>query len=48
MPGLMLTEAQIARLLGLDPQTCRTGLATLVEKRVLRRTTSGAYVRASF
>jgi DNA-binding IclR family transcriptional regulator len=48
MPGLALTELQAARLLGLDPETCRTVLATLVERRVLRRTTSGAYVRASF
>jgi DNA-binding IclR family transcriptional regulator len=48
MPGLALTEPQAARLLGLNPETCRTVLATLVERRVLRRTTSGAYVRASF
>jgi DNA-binding IclR family transcriptional regulator len=48
MPGLILTEAQVARLLDIDPQTCRTALGTLVERRFLRRTTHGAYVRASF
>lgn len=47
MPGLMLTEPQVARLLGLDREACRAVLATLVERRILRRTGSGAYVRAS-
>jgi hypothetical protein len=47
MPGLTLTERQAARLLGLDLDTCRTVLTALVERRVLRRTTTGAYVRAS-
>lgn len=30
MPGLLLTEAQGARLLGLEPDVCRDVLATLV------------------
>lgn len=47
MPGLKLTEAQAQRLWGLDGNTCRLVLATLLERRFLRRTASGMYVRAS-
>ena len=47
MPGLILTEAQAQRLWGIDDRTCRVVLATLVERSFLRRTTAGAYVRAS-
>jgi hypothetical protein len=47
MPGLKLTEAQARRLWGLDRKTCRAVLTTLIERRFLRRTASGTYVRAS-
>lgn len=47
MPGLMLTEAQAKRLWGIDGKTCRAVLAALPERRFLRRTAVGAYVRAS-
>jgi hypothetical protein len=47
MPGLALTEAQARRLWGLDGKTCRLALAALLERRYLRRTTTGTYVRAS-
>jgi hypothetical protein len=47
MPGLKLTEAQACRLWGLDRATCRLVLATLVERRFLKRTAIGTYVRAS-
>jgi predicted transcriptional regulator of viral defense system len=46
MPGLKLTEAQARRLWGLDPNTCRVVLVTLMQKRFLRRTADGMYVRA--
>lgn len=47
MPGLKLTEAQARRLWGLDRHTCRLVLAALLERRFLRRTAAGMYVRAS-
>jgi hypothetical protein len=47
MPGLKLTEAQARRLWGLDGDTCCLVLCTLLERRFLRRTASGMYVRAS-
>jgi hypothetical protein len=46
MPGLKLTEAQAQRLLGLDCDTCAIVLSTLIERRFLRRTINGLYVRA--
>jgi hypothetical protein len=46
MPGLKLTEAQAQRLWDLDPDTCHIVLVTLMQRRVLRRTASGMYVRA--
>jgi hypothetical protein len=46
MPGLKLTEAQAQRLLGIDWDTCAVILSTLVERRFLRRTDNGLYVRA--
>ena len=46
MPGLKLTEAQARRLWGLDGNTCRLVLWTLLERRFLRRTESGMYMRA--
>ncbi len=45
MPGLSLTEAQARRLWGLDANTCRVALATLVECRFLKRRSNGTYVR---
>jgi hypothetical protein len=47
MPGLKLTEAQARRLWALDGATCRLVLATLLERRFLKRTATGMYVRAS-
>ena len=47
MPGLILTEEQARRLWGIDGKTCRRVLAALLERRFLRRTAAGAYVRAS-
>jgi hypothetical protein len=47
MPGLILTEAQAQRLWALDDRTCRVVLATLVKRSFLRRTSAGAYVKAS-
>ncbi len=46
MPGLKLTEAQAQRLWDLDPDTCHIVLVTLMQRRFLRRTASGMYVRA--
>ena len=45
MPGLKLTEAQAQRLLGIDRDTCAVVLSTLIERRFLRRTANGLYVR---
>jgi hypothetical protein len=47
MPGLALTKAQARRLWGLDGKTCRLALTALVERRFLRRTMTGRYVRAA-
>jgi hypothetical protein len=47
MPGLKLTEAQARRLWGLDRDTCSTILATLIRRGFLRRSRTGAYVRAN-
>jgi hypothetical protein len=47
MPGLMLTEAQARRLWALDRDTCRLVLAALLERRFLKRTATGMYVRAA-
>ena len=46
MPGLKLTEVQAHRLLGIDCDTCAVVLSTLIERRFLRRTNNGLYVRA--
>jgi hypothetical protein len=45
MPGLSLTLPQAARLWGLDESTCERVLATLIERRVLKRASNGRYVR---
>ena len=42
MPGLTLTLRQAARLFGLDQQTCRIVLDTLVDSAYLRETSAGA------
>jgi Fic family protein len=47
MPGLILTEDQAKRLWAIDARTCRRVLATLLERRFLKRTAGGAYVLAS-
>ena len=47
MPGLNLTVIQAERLWGLDRRTCASILTTLLERRVLKRTTSGTYLRGS-
>jgi len=47
MPGLILTEAQAARLWAIDALTCRAVLGALVQRRFLRRTAAGSYVRAA-
>ena len=45
MPGLCVTASQAQRLWGLDSTTCSFVLMTLVERRILRRTPSGTYVK---
>jgi hypothetical protein len=47
MPGLNLTVKQAERLWRLDRHTCACVLTTLMERRVLKRTTSGTYLRGS-
>jgi hypothetical protein len=46
MPGLALTEAQAERLWGIDAAMCRAVLTALLDRRFLRRTAAGTYVRA--
>ena len=45
MPGLSLTLPQAARLWAMDRSTCELVLANLIERRVLKRTLNGTYVR---
>ncbi|HJU44517.1 MAG TPA: hypothetical protein VJ691_16945 [Vicinamibacterales bacterium] len=45
MPGMSVTALQAQRLWGLDSTTCDFVLMTLVERRILRRTPRGTYVR---
>jgi hypothetical protein len=47
MPGLSLTVPQAARLWGLDSRTCAALLTTLTDRQILRRTTTGTYLRRS-
>ena len=47
MPGMQLTEAQAARLWGVEPTACRSVVELLVGTEFLRRTASGRIVRAS-
>jgi DNA-binding IclR family transcriptional regulator len=37
MPGMRLTAAQVARLCGIDPETCRAVLADLTHAGVIRQ-----------
>ena len=45
MPGLILTEGQAQRLMGLDRSTCARAIAALTGRRFLKRTANGAYLR---
>jgi len=45
LPALSVTAAQAQRLWGLDSTTCSFVLKTLIQRGVLRRTTTGTYVR---
>jgi len=45
MPGLQLTIPQAARLLGIEPEACRSVIDQLVDSNVLRRTPAGTIVR---
>lgn len=45
MPGLRLTEAQAARLLGLELRVCCDVLTILVSEGFLGRTQDGRFVR---
>ena len=47
MPGLHLTKRQVQRLWNLDATTCEAVLETLETARFLRRTHTGAYVKAN-
>ena len=47
IPGLHLTERQVERFWGLDTLTCNALLDALVDTGFLRRTNSGAYIRAA-
>lgn len=46
MPGMCVTAPQAQRLWGLDSPTCLWVLSTLVERRILRRTRRGGYVKS--
>lgn len=46
MPGLMLTERQMCRLLAIDADTCDAIVHVLTAEHFLSRTAQGAYVRA--
>jgi hypothetical protein len=46
MPGMQLTEAQAARLWGLEPTACRGVVELLVGAAFLRRTPTGRIARA--
>jgi hypothetical protein len=44
MPGLSLTQPQMRRLWGFEPQACAALVDALVTAHVLRRTAEGSYV----
>ena len=45
-PGLRLTKPQVRRLWNLDPTLCDTVLQVLEADQFLRKTRTGAYMRA--
>jgi hypothetical protein len=45
MPGMSVTMPQAQRLWGLDAITCAFILKTLVDRRILRRTPHGTFVK---
>ena len=45
MPGMCVTAPQAQRLWGLDSTTCAFVLKTLVDRRILRRTPRGTFVK---
>ena len=45
MPGLSVTAPQAERLWGLDSMTCGFVLMTLIQRGILKRMTSGTFVR---
>jgi hypothetical protein len=45
MPGLSVTLSQAQRLLGIDHETCVVVIRTLVDRRFLKRTPQGRYIR---
>jgi hypothetical protein len=47
MPGLKLTEAQVRRFWALDGDTCSLVLTALLERRFLKCTAGGMYIRAT-
>lgn len=47
IPGLHLTKLQVQRLWNLDASTCEAILEALETNKFLRRTRTGAYVKAS-
>jgi hypothetical protein len=46
IPGLCLTKSQVERLWALDAATSEALLDALIDAQFLRRTATGAYVRA--
>lgn len=46
MPGLRLTAAQVARLIGCDSPASRDVVEALLTERLISRTSDGDYVRA--
>ena len=44
MPGLSLTQPQMQRLWGLEPDLCDALIESLVSARVLKRTATGHFV----
>ena len=45
MPGLQLTIPQAARLLGIEPEACRSVIVQLVASEFLRKRPGGTIVR---
>lgn len=46
MPDLSLTPAQMQRLWGICPDTCRAVIESLVARRTLKLTLAGGYARS--